>query len=239
MKPIVLYSHQLGTNPWKCAIILEELSLPYENRFVEPEDVKKPPFTDLNPNGRVPCIEDPNTGMVLWESVAINEYLVQTYDLSGTLWCPQGPDYFIMKQWLYFQMSGQGPYYGQAGWFVFRHHEYLPSAISRYRQEIRRVIGVLDTALANKEYLVGNKCTIADLAFVTWDNAVADMCEGESFMTTLHEDCPNWSAWRKRLLARPAVQRALQAKAKALQEAGPRIIPKNWEHEKKKDTVAA
>lgn len=51
--------------------------------------------------------------MVLWESVAINEYLVQTYDLSGTLWCRQGPDHFIMKQWLYFQMSGQGPYYGQ------------------------------------------------------------------------------------------------------------------------------
>lgn len=121
----------------------------------------------------------------------------------------------------------------QAGWFVFRHHEYLPSAISRYRQEIRRVIGVLDTALANKEYLVGNKCTIADLAFVTWDDMVADMCEGEPFMKTLNEDCPNWTAWRKRLLARPAVQRALQAKAKALQEAGPSIIPKNWEHEKK------
>lgn len=125
-----------------------------------------------------------------------------------------------------------------AGWFVFRHHEYLPSAISRYRKEIRRVIGVLDIALANKEYLVGNKCTIADLAFVTWDEAVADMCEGELFMKTLYEDCPNWTSWRKRLLARPAVQRALQAKAKALQEAGPSIIPKNWEHEKKEDNAA-
>ena len=125
-----------------------------------------------------------------------------------------------------------------AGWFVFRHPEYLPSAISRYRKEIRRVIGVLDTALANKEYLVGNKCTIADLAFVTWDDAVADMCEGELFMRTLNEDCPNWTSWRKRLLARPAVQRALQAKAKALQEAGPSIIPKNWEHENKEDNAA-
>lgn len=115
-----LKSKELGTNPWKCAIVLEELNLPYENRYVEPEEVKKPPFTDLNPNGRVPCIEDPNTGMVLWESVAINEYLVQTYDPSAALWCPQGPDHFVMKQWLYFQMSGQGPYYGQ-GLSIFLH----------------------------------------------------------------------------------------------------------------------
>lgn len=98
---------------------------------------------------------------------------------------------------------------------------------------------MLDTALANQEFLVGNKCTIADLAFVTWDDMVADMCEGEPFMETLSEDSPNWTAWRKRLLARPAVQRALQAKAKALQEAGPSIIPKNWEHTQKEATAAA
>lgn len=84
----------------------------------------------------------------------------------------------------------------------------------------------------NKNYLVGDKCTIADLAFVTWDNVVADICEGEPFMTTLDKDCPNWTAWRNRLLARSAVQRALQAKAESLAEAGPGIIPQNWEHKK-------
>lgn len=120
-----------------------------------------------------------------------------------------------------------------AAWFVFRHSEYLPSAVSRYRQEIRRVIGVLDKALANKEYLVGDRCTIADLAFVTWDEMVANICEGEPFMETLEQDCPNWIAWRERLLARPGVQRALEAKAKSLVEGGPSLIPKNWEHENK------
>lgn len=108
-----MFSKALGPNPWKSAIVLEELGLQYENRFIEAADVKKRPYLDLNPNGRVPCIEDPNTGMVLWESAAINEYLVHTYDRTGTLWCPEGPDHFVMKQWLYFQMSGQGPYYGQ------------------------------------------------------------------------------------------------------------------------------
>jgi Glutathione S-transferase len=46
-------------------------------------------------------------------SAAINEYLVETYDPAGTLWYQDGPNKFLMKQWLYFQMSGQGPYYGQ------------------------------------------------------------------------------------------------------------------------------
>lgn len=48
------------------------------------DDIKKKPFTDINPNGRVPAIEDPNTGLTLWESGAIYQYLVEQYDaLAG------------------------------------------------------------------------------------------------------------------------------------------------------------
>lgn len=101
------------------------------------------------------------------------------------------------------------------------------------------MIGVLDAALTDKEYLVGNRCTIADLAFVPWDEMVADICEGEAFMSTLEQECPQWSAWRRRLLARPAVHRALQAKANALARAGPAIIPTNWEHEVNASQVPA
>lgn len=66
-KAIVLYSHASGPNPWKVAILLEELGLPYETRFKEFEDLKKEPYVSLNPNGRVPAIEDPNTEIVLAE----------------------------------------------------------------------------------------------------------------------------------------------------------------------------
>jgi glutathione S-transferase len=62
-------------------------------------------------------------------------------------------------------MSGQGPYYGQAAWFTKFHPENVPSAIKRYKTEIKRVISVLDNVLQGKEYLVGNKLTIADIAF--------------------------------------------------------------------------
>ena len=56
-----------GPNPWKVVIILEELKLPYELEYVDFSQIKKEPFISVNPNGRVPAIEDPNTGITLWE----------------------------------------------------------------------------------------------------------------------------------------------------------------------------
>lgn len=58
-------------NPSKVLIILEELNLPYESSWVELEGLKQKPYTDVNPNGRVPAIVDPNHNTTLWESGAI------------------------------------------------------------------------------------------------------------------------------------------------------------------------
>lgn len=51
-KPITLYSHASGPNPWKVSIVLEELGIPYETKFEEFENLKKPDFEAKNPNGR-------------------------------------------------------------------------------------------------------------------------------------------------------------------------------------------
>lgn len=62
----------------------------------------------INPNGRVPAIEDPNTKLTIWESGTIMEYLVETYDAKGVL--TLGHDAtakWKIKQYLQFQMSGQ------------------------------------------------------------------------------------------------------------------------------------
>lgn len=59
------------------------------------------------------------------------------------------------------------PYFGQAGWFMFFHHEKIPSALERYQKEILRVFGVLDGVLFKREWLIGAKCTVADLSFIT------------------------------------------------------------------------
>ena len=71
------------------------------------------------------------------------------------------------QQWLFFQASGQGPYFGQAAWFARWHHEKLPSAIDRYITEVRRIYGVLESVLQKNGWLVGGKLTVADISFVT------------------------------------------------------------------------
>jgi glutathione S-transferase len=120
-------------------------------------DLKKPPFEKINVNGRVPAIEDPNTGITLWESGAIIEYLTEVYDTKNTLSFASSPEKYLVKQWLHFQMSGQGPYYGQAAWFAKFHPEQIDSAKDRYFEQIKRVLGVLNKALEGKQYLVGDK----------------------------------------------------------------------------------
>lgn len=120
-------------------------------------DVKGEAYTKINPNGRTPAIEDPNTGITLWESGAILEYLVDTYDKDNKISYTSFPEKYHTKQYLHFQMSGQGPYFGQTTWFRHFHPEQVESAKKRYDEQLVRVIGVLDKILTGKQYLVGDK----------------------------------------------------------------------------------
>lgn len=214
LKPIALYSHATGPNPWKVVMALEELNIPYSLKMVDFPDMKKEPFESVNPNGRVPAIEDPNTGITLWESGAILEYLVETYDKQHTISFASGSqDYFYAKQWLHFQVSGQGPYFGQAVWFTRFHHEKLESAKERYYKEINRVSGVLDKYLAGKEYLVGNKFSYVDLAFVPWFELLPFI------EIDVSKDFPNLDAWLNRQKARPAIAKTLKQRQDAIAAA--------------------
>jgi len=217
-KPITLYSHSSGPNPWKVAILLEELSLPYETIYLQFSDLKKEPFESKNPNGRVPAIEDPNTGVTMFESGAILEYLIDTYDKEHKLSYTTSPEKWLTLSWLHFQMSGQGPYYGQKAWFSFFHPEKnLTSVLERYSNEIKRVVGVIDRHLKKQgtEYLVGDKCTFADLAFVMWHQTMPRLVDGWDYQTEM----PAFHAWNERLQSRPAVKKVLEEKAKAMAAA--------------------
>lgn len=112
--PLKLYGG-FGPNPAKVQVVLEELDIKYETESVGFADLKGPEYTKINPNGRLPALVDPNTGIAIWESGAIIEYLIEQYDKSQTLSFERGSkEYYEAKQYLHFQMSGQGPYYGQA-----------------------------------------------------------------------------------------------------------------------------
>lgn len=216
-KPLVLYSHATGPNPWKVAIILEELKIPYETKFLEFPQMKQEPYESLNPNGRVPAIEDPNTGVKLFESGAIIEYLIETYDTSAALHSTSSPDKFLEKSWLHFQMSGQGPYFGQKAWFTYFHPEKgITSAIERYANEIKRVVGVIDRHLAKtgKPYLVGDKVSYADLAFVPWHMALGFLVPDWD----PSKEHPNFTKWNQSLLDRPSVKKITADKAAASQK---------------------
>lgn len=52
------------------------------------------------------------------QSGAIIEYVVETYDKDKRLDYTTSPEKFLLKSWLHFQMSGQGPYFGQLGWYA-------------------------------------------------------------------------------------------------------------------------
>ncbi|PWY74298.1 thioredoxin-like protein [Aspergillus heteromorphus CBS 117.55] len=180
LKPIKLYWRNHVPNPSKVLIILEELNLPYETEWVELDGLKQKPFTDVNPNGRVPAIIDPNTDLTLWESGAIVQYLIDTYDKDHKISYSTFPEKYHLAQWSYFQASGQGPYFGQSAWY--------------------RVAGVLDKVLSTQEWLVGEKCTYADLAFVMWNMQITFFM-GEEF--------PHFTRWQKAMLARGAVQKVV------------------------------
>ncbi len=114
LKPIYVWG-KVGPNPPKVAMICEELGIPYNAPPAGFDILTTPEFLAVTQNGRFPVIKDPNNkDMVLWESGAIMEYLVEQYDKEHKISFPPGSrEAYLAKQWLFFQVSGQGPYYGQ------------------------------------------------------------------------------------------------------------------------------
>lgn len=109
--------------------------------------------------------------------------------------------------------QGQGPYFGQAAWFIHFHSEKLPSAIDRYVNEIHRVVGVLEDILekSGKEYLVGDKASYADLAFITWNWALDWVPQ----LAGWQEKYPKFTAWNAKLNDRPSVKKIKADKEEA------------------------
>ncbi|GKZ69398.1 glutathione S-transferase, nitrogen catabolite repression regulator [Aspergillus niger] len=230
LKPITVWLTPSGPNPWKVIVILEELNIPYKINAFGFEDVKKPPFISINPNGRVPAIQDPNTPnptnpnhpFTLWESGAIIQYLIDLYDPTHILsYPPSTPEKHLLNQYLQFQMSGQGPYYGQCGWFSVLSPQKLPVAITRYQAEVHRILSVLNTILEGRTWLVGEKCTYADLAFLPWN------CQLEMLIPKDSEDeggildpYPWVKAWHERMEGRESWKRAMVLREKLMGEQG-------------------
>ena len=213
---IQLYSFPTP-NGVKVSIALEEMGLAYEPHAIDitKNETWGPEFLWLNPNGKIPAIIDPNgpggKPIGLFESGAILLYLA---DKSGKL-IPADP---ILRwetiQWVFFQMAAVGPMFGQVGFFnKFAGKDYEDKRpLKRYVDESKRLLGVLNTRLDGRQWLMGDEYTIADVAHLGWVRNLIGFYEAGELVGI--KDFPNVLAWLDRGLARPAVQKGLNIPAR-------------------------
>jgi glutathione S-transferase len=188
-------------NGWKASITLEELGLPYKVRRIDfsKKEQKEPWYLKINPNGRIPTIVDHgNGGFAVFESGALMIYLAEK---AGRLLPADVKGRSLVIQWLMFQMGGIGPMMGQANVFYRYAPERIPYAIDRYQREVRRLFEVLETRLADHEFLAGDY-SLADIANWSW-------VRGYKWSGVSLDGLSNLERWLKAIGERPAVKRGV------------------------------
>ena len=204
-------------NGVKVSIMLEEVGLPYEPHLIDigKNETWTPEFLSLNPNGKIPAIIDPDgpggKPFGLFESGAILVYLAEK---SGKLLPADPAARYETLQWVFFQMAAVGPMFGQLGFFhKFAGREYEDKRpLERYRAESQRLLGVLETRLEGRDWLMGDEYTIADVATLGWVRNLVGFYEAGELVD--FKSLKNVPAWLERGLARPAVQRGLNIPAR-------------------------
>ena len=200
-------------NGVKVSIMLEETGLPYEPHLVDIGKIESwtPEFLALNPNGQIPAIIDPDgpggKPLGLFESGAILLYLAEK---TGTFLPADAARRYETIQWVFFQMAAIGPIFGQVGFFYkFAGREYEDKRpLERYRAESQRLLGVLETRLEGRHWLMGDDYTIADIATFGWVRNLVGFYGARDLVE--YDSLRYVPQWLERGLARPAVQRGLE-----------------------------
>ncbi|WP_406853808.1 glutathione S-transferase N-terminal domain-containing protein [Alsobacter sp. KACC 23698] len=205
--PIDLY-YWPTPNGWKISIMLEETGLPYTVHAVNigKGEQFKPEFLAISPNNRMPAIVDPDgpggQPISVFESGAILQYLGRK---TGRFYPADERQRVAVEEWLFWQVGGLGPMAGQAHHFRIYAPEKTPYAIARYTNEVNRLYGVMNTRLADHDYLAGDY-SIADMACIGW-------VRGWERQGQVMDDFPHLKRWFEAVMARPAVQRGVAVMA--------------------------
>ena len=94
------------------------MDLPFELAHKTTTAVTKEQIKEMNPNERVPILEDPNTGLTIWETGAIADYIIETYDREAKLTYTTAAEKWAVRTWVYFNVTTQDQYYGQKAYFT-------------------------------------------------------------------------------------------------------------------------
>lgn len=185
-------------------LVLEELGVPCERVKLDISrgDTKKPEFLALNPNGKVPCIV--HDGTPLWESTALTMYLGEVFGVERGLYPPPGPRRGQAMMWIAWTNVTLGDAVGRftrntTTWFP--DDQKNAKAAEAARADVADCLGILDGALAGKQFLVGDY-TLAD-AHVTSYTDYLQMLQFD------FASYPNLAAWHERCRARPAYQKVM------------------------------
>ena len=209
-------------NGHKITLLLEELAeagvpLAYAVKPVNigAGDQFKPEFLAISPNNKMPALVDhaPADGgapLSVFESGAILLYLA---DKTGRFIPQDLRGRTAALEWLFWQMGGLGPMTGQMGHFHVYAPEKIPYAMARYRNEVHRLHGVLDTRLAHSAFLAGADYGIADMASYPWIEVYANTAPDYAAF-------PHLKHWHDAIAARPATARAYAWKDKINPNAG-------------------
>ncbi len=208
---IQLYSFPTP-NGVKISIVLEELGLPYEAHLVDfrSNDQQTAEFLSLNPNGKIPALIDPDgpggAPIGIFESGAIMLYLAEK---TGKLIPTDPAERVECIQWLFFQMAGVGPMFGQYGHFYKFMADKLNDSYptERYQNETKRLLGVLDQRLAGRQWMMGDLYTVADIATFPWVRTVRDFYEAGDAVGL--DKFTHVTGWLERCLQRPATIKGL------------------------------
>ncbi|KAI3321258.1 glutathione S-transferase [Xylariaceae sp. AK1471] len=230
-------------NGFKISILLEELKAAYGKEYtwqsvnIMKNTQKEPWFTAVGANGRIPAIVDHDRdGFAVFEGLAILGYLTRRYDPEHKFSFPvDSNEYDEAETWMAWQHGGLGPMQGQANHFLLFAKEKIPYGIQRYVGETERLYGILDARLADREYVVGGKFSIADMNLLGWVNASAFIG------IDLEGTFPNIQKWLERCLARPAVQKgfAIPYESPISNAAVKKAIETDPEKKKKAEETAA
>ena len=199
--PIELY-YWPTPNGWKISIMLEELGVPYEVKYINIGRGEQfaPEFLKIAPNNRMPAIIDPDgpggEPISVFESGAILQYLGRKF---GKFYSAEECTRIQIEEWLFWQVGGLGPMAGQAHHFRGYVPEKIEYGINRYTNEVNRLYGVMNKRLAEREYLAGDY-SIADMACIGWVIPYAK--QGQDL-----NEFPNLKRWFETMMARPAVIR--------------------------------
>lgn len=195
------------TRAFRVLWMAEELGLDYEHLPIEtgPAGARQPEYLAINPNGRLPAIDD--GGFILWESLAINLYLAKKHS-TGRL-CPATLE-GEAKAWQWSLWAANEVERGVNVWslhaFRLPPEDRDPKLVEQAIKLLSAPFGVLDRALADRPYLLGEAFSVADLNVA----AVAGRA-----VTLDTPETPRLAAWLRRCLERPAARKVQRMREEA------------------------